>query len=81
MVAESYGLRQSNALGERDMTNIGGGEAEKHEGDLGLFSPAMSGDNRWDMAGWDYSLLKCHIHLDMYTNSMFAVLKGLYFLT
>lgn len=42
MVEESYGVHQSNAIGERDMTNIGGGVAEKHEGgDLGQFSPAM----------------------------------------
>lgn len=47
MVAEAYGARQSNALDEHDMTNIGGGEAEKHEeGDLSQFSPAMSSDNR-----------------------------------
>ncbi|CAM8985278.1 unnamed protein product [Rhodiola kirilowii] len=51
MVSEFYGTRQLNVQGETETSNIGASEAEKNEdNDLGRYSPAMSGDNRYSSA-------------------------------
>ncbi|CAM8883476.1 unnamed protein product [Rhodiola kirilowii] len=51
MVSEFHGMRQLNVQGETETSNIGASEAEKYEdNDLGRYSPAMSGDNRYSSA-------------------------------
>ncbi|CAM8988995.1 unnamed protein product [Rhodiola kirilowii] len=51
MVSEFYGTRQLNVQGETETSIIGASEAEKNEdNDLGRYSPAMSGDNRYSSA-------------------------------